>query len=654
MLKVEVNGHEFEMELDSGAARSVIPESVWIDMGKPRVTPCRGQLKAYGGNKLPIKGNCRVEVTFEGRHSEVEIAVMEGRGQALFGRDLIRALNLDMGPHYVKQVKAEEKILPSTEKQLKEEFAELFGDDQGTYKGPEVELRFKKAPVPIFFKARPVPFALKSQVDKKLDELEAKGELKKVMNAEFASPLVIVPKPDGEIRLCVDFKRTINPQLDIPEHPLPTTEVIFQALNGGKKFSKVDLKSAFNQLKLAKDSQKVCTVSTQKGLYQYTRLPFGISSAPAIFQATMDRILQGIPNTAVYLDDITVTGETDGKHLENLREVLKRLRDAGLRLKADKCEFFKKEITLLGHIINAEGIKALPQKIEAIQNMPAPRNLKELTSVLGMIQYYAKFVKGLSTIAAPLNQLRKKGEKWDWGPQQQYAFSQLKKKLTSSEVLVHYDPKIPVRLSTDACDYGIGAQLEHVYPDGSVKVIGYASRSLIPAERNYAQIEKEGLGIVYGVNKFNQYLFGRRFTLLTDHAPLVRIFGPKMGLPTVAARRLQRWATQLMAYSFDIEYVPTDKFGNADGLSRLPNPKEKPTKAARVEDLSVAAIAETITYPIAFKELEEETENDKILAQVVKWVKKGWPKKCPQDQLVPYFRKRHSLTIQKGCLLKGN
>ncbi|CAD5222802.1 unnamed protein product [Bursaphelenchus xylophilus] len=654
-LKVKLNDIEVAMELDSGAVRSVIPKPVWEKIGRPKISSYTGELQGYGGKPLNVLGTAYIDASF-GKHSVLTemVIVRDRKGQALFGRDLIRDLKVDMGPHVNLNSVAPLEANKETENTLKNEFRELFEPGHGTYKGPAVELKFKKTPEPVFLKSRPVPFALVEKVSKELDRLEAEGSLKRVMNSDFASPLVIIPKANNEIRLCVDFKRTINPQLDVDEYPLPTPESIFQQLNGGKLFSKIDLKAAFNQLRLSEKAQEYCTISSFKGLYRYTRLPFGIASAPARFQATIEQILQGIQGVAVYLDDITVTGPDDQSHIQNLREVLKRLRDSGLRLKPEKCELFQESISLLGHELNAEGIRALPNKVEAITKMPAPKDLKQLASFLGMVQYYSRFVKGLSALAAPLNALRKKTAKWQWGRKEKEAFEKLKERLTSTELLVHYDPKIPVRLSTDASDYGLGAQLEHVYPDGNIKVIGYASRTLTPAEQNYAQIEKEGLGILFGVEKFSQYLYGRKFILQTDHEPLIRIFGPKVGLPTVAVRRLQRWAIRLMQYTFEIQYVSTDKFGNADGLSRLPDPAEKPEKFRKMEERHVLAVEAEQSWPISLSKVRKLTQGDKVLQEVLAHIRKGWPEKCPSDKLVPYFRKRHSLTIVKGCIVKGH
>lgn len=197
--------------------------------------------------------------------------------------------------------------------------------------------------------------------------------------------------------------------------------------------------------------------------------------------------------------------------------------------------------------------------------------MKQLRAFLGLVNYYGKFIRQLSTLAQPLNKLLGKGVRWVWSEECKRAFQALKAKLASSEVLAHYDPNLPLRLECDASAYGVGAVLSHRFPDGSERPIAYASRTLNSAERNYAQIEKEGLALIYGVKKFHKFVYGRHITLVTDHKPLTAILGSKKGLPTLAAARLQRWAVFLLGYQYDLEFRSTLQHGNADGFSRLPD-----------------------------------------------------------------------------------
>ena len=327
--------------------------------------------------------------------------------------------------------------------------------------------------------------------------------------------------------------------MDVDQYPLPKPEEIFASLAGGKLFSKLDLSQAYQQLLLSEES-KDFTTNTHQGLYRYTRLPFGIASAPAIFQKTMDAILQGIPQVACYIDDIIVTGKDDNDHLSNLQQVFQRLQENGLRLKQSKCELMKDSIEYLGYRIDAQGLHPVSTKVEAIINAPPPTNQQQLKSFLGLLSYYGKFIPNMATLTHFLNHLLHNDTEWVWDSACQEAFSRAKQALASSRVLVHYDPTLPLTLAADASAYGLGAVISHVYPDGTERPVAYTSRTLTSSERNYAQIEREALALVFGVKKFHQYLYGRKFSLVTDHNPLTTILGPKKGIPPLAAARLQR------------------------------------------------------------------------------------------------------------------
>ena len=274
--------------------------------------------------------------------------------------------------------------------------------------------------------------------------------------------MVVVPKADGSIRLCGDYKQTVNPQLDVDKYPLPNPTELFASLAGGYQFSKIDLSHAYQQLRLDESSRECVTINTHQGLYRYTRLPFGIASAPAIFQRTMDTILQGIPRTCCYLDDILVTGSTREEHLQNLETVLQRLDQRGVRVKKSKCEFLKDSVECLGHKIDASGLHATTKKVDAVINAPQPKNVKQLRSFLGLLQYYGRFIPNLSSLLHPLNSLLQKEVPWKWSSECEAAFQQAKTRLTSIGVLAHYNPKLPLRLAGDASAYAIGAVISHI------------------------------------------------------------------------------------------------------------------------------------------------------------------------------------------------
>ena len=232
-------------------------------------------------------------------------------------------------------------------------------------------------------------------------------------------------------------------------------------------FSTLDLSHAYNQLMLDDVSRNLVTINTHRGLYRYTRLPFGTASAPAIFQKTMDSILQGMEGVACFLDDILVTGSSEEEHLKNLESVLQSLMKHGVHLKREKCFFMRTSVEYLGFKVDAEGLHATEEKLKAITEAPRPCNVTELRSFLGLINYYGQFISNLAATLHPLNCLLCKDSNWRWTKDCKQAFQAGKSKLISSHVLVHYNPELPLRLAGDASNYGIGAVISHMMPDGS-------------------------------------------------------------------------------------------------------------------------------------------------------------------------------------------
>ena len=339
------------------------------------------------------------------------------------------------------------------------------------------------------------------------------------------------------------------------------------ALAGGKTFTKLDLSNAYLQLPLDEPSKEYLVINTHKGLFKYNRLPFGVSSAPAIFQWHMDTLLQGLPGVSVYIDDVLVTGRRAEEHIRNLDSVLGRLEEAGLHLNRHKCTFMQPRIEYLGHIIDEEGRHPTAEKVRAIQEATDPKDVTQLCSFLGILTYYGKFLPNLSSTLKPLYDLLGKDKKWIWGDKQKEAFRAAKEALQADSLLVHFDPMKPLVLACDASDYGIGAILSHIMEDGHERPIAYTSRTLNAAEKRYSQLDKEALAIVSGVKKFHNYIYGRHFTIQSDHRPLSYLFNEQKDIPQLASARIQRWALMLSAYHYSIRYKPGKALTNADPLS---------------------------------------------------------------------------------------
>ena len=360
-------------------------------------------------------------------------------------------------------------------------------------KGFKAQINLRDKAKPCFRKARPVSYALKEKVTEELKRLEREGTLEWTESSDWATPIVVVPKPDKFICICGDYEVTVNQQIHEDRYPLPNVDDMFSVLSGGKKFTKLDLSQAYAQLELEKDSEQYLTINTHLGLFKNKRLAYGVSSAPAIFQSVMDSVLEGIPGVVCRIDDILVTGESDEIHLSNLKRVLEKLEAYNIKLKKDKCVFMAEKIVYMGHLIDAEGIHTPEEKVEAMLKAPQPMNVAELRSFLGLINYYGSFLPQLSTVLNPLYDLLKKDQKWHWSKACNDAFEKSKKLLVSNRVLVHYDMKKPFRLACDASSYGLGAVISHVTLDGKDRPIAYASRTLSSAEKKIFTVRERSI-----------------------------------------------------------------------------------------------------------------------------------------------------------------
>ena len=289
--------------------------------------------------------------------------------------------------------------------ELRADYSEVFETGLGKCAKAKAHFKLKEGASPVFRKSRPVPYASLPKLEGELSRLVENGVITPVSYSEFAAPVVVVKKKTGDIRLCADHSTGLNDTLEDHHHPLPTAEDIYTKLNGGIYFSNIDLAEAYLQIEVAEECRKMLCINTPKGLFQYNRLSFGVKTAPATFQQMMDTMIAGLPNTAAYLDDIVVTGETLEDHNGSLRRLFDRIKEYGLRVRLEKCSFLKSEIRFLGQIINKDGRKPDQGEIEAIVKMPAPTNVSELRALLGMVTYYGAFMPAMRDLRAPLTRL---------------------------------------------------------------------------------------------------------------------------------------------------------------------------------------------------------------------------------------------------------
>ena len=356
---LQIEGQPLVMELDTGAAVSLVSEFTYRRLcpNKP-LQETTTHLRTYSGEQLVILGQLEVEVQYGAQRARLPLCVVHGTGSSLLGRDWLQHLCLDWPS--ICQVQSVEQTAVNS---VLDRHKNVFREELGTLQGFEAKIYVDPTAKPVFCKARSVPYAMKVKVEEELERLVKQGILEPVEFAEWAAPIVPVVKSDkSSVRICGDFKLTVNKASKLDQYPIPRIEDLFATLNGGKTFTKLDMRQAYQQLPLDEESKAYLVINTHRGLYRYNRLPFGVSSAPGIFQRVMESLLNGIPGVIVYIDDILVTGTTTEEHLKALDEVLSRLEKAGLCLQKQKYSFMQTSVTYLGHSIEADGIRPVPER----------------------------------------------------------------------------------------------------------------------------------------------------------------------------------------------------------------------------------------------------------------------------------------------------
>ena len=402
------------------------------------------------------------------------------------------------------------------------DYKEIF-EGVGKLKDYQVTLHVNPDVPPVAQPVRRTPFSLRDKVKEKIEELVAMDIIEPVEGlTRWVSPVVVVPKQNDEIRLCVDMRRA-NKAIIRERYPIPTVDEVLQSLYQSTVFSKLDLKWGYHQLELHPDSRSITTFTTHSGLYQYKRLMFGITSAPEVYQHVIQQSLQGCEGVANISDDIIIHGKNTEEHDRRLQRVLERLKEKNLTLNAEKCKFHMTQMVFMGLVLSDNGIGPAEDKVKAIVDAREPQSASEVRSFLGLANYNARFILDFATVAEPLRRLTKKGVHFEFGEEQKNAFNELKRRLSSAETLGYFDKDAYTLIIADASPVGLGAILIQGQ-QGRKRVISYASKSLSAVERRYSQMEKEALAVVWACERFHVYLYGIEFELYTDHKPLETIY----------------------------------------------------------------------------------------------------------------------------------
>jgi len=623
-------------QIDTGASVNLLPERSVPKTST--ISPTSKQLTMWNGTKLLPVGVCRVRLKNprNRKNYSVEFVVVKENLMPLIGLSAAQQMRLvTINEHNLHRVATV---------MLSDDFADVFDKDIGTLQG-EVNLQTDETVIPTVMPARRIPIAVRPKLEEELNRLVKLGVIAPVEEpTPWVNQIVIAEKKSGELRICLD-PRELNKALMRERFTLPVLDDVLHELKDSRVFTKADLSQGYWHVVLDRESSLLTTFQTCFGRYRFLRLPFGTSVSSEIFQKKLLEALDGLENVLCIADDVIVHSKNDEEHDRHLKNFFLRCREKGIKLNKEKLQLRMSEISFMGHQITADGLQTDPEKVRAVTEMDAPRNVEELRRFLGMINYLARFLPNVTSVTEPLHNLIRRDVPWTWSEVQQKSFDEVKKLLTQAPVLAFYDVNKPLTLENDACEYGLGSA---IFQEG--RPIAYASRTLTEAERRYAQIEKEMLALVYGLEKFHQHTYGRHVDVVTDHKPLVAIISKPL---SKAPRRLQSLILRTQKYDFNLTFQPGKSIVTADTLSRAPVQTDTlhEPEVTTVNNISLSSINQT-----RLDEIRVATDRDETLQTLKRVILQGWPahKSAVPVSVVVYFDYRDELTVHDGILLRGD
>ena len=670
--RMVINGHDVRFQLDSGATVNILPirdyKRVCEDPELNELEASLAVLNMYNGTKIRPLGKKRISMRNpkNNRKYNLEFQIVGEENKPLLGASAIQGMQLiTVNTQNILVVEGSQSSEGLTLPQVVMQYKDVFEGD-GMLED-KLHLHVDQNVKPVQMPARKPPIALKEKYKMELERLVQRGIIAAVSEpTEWISSTVVVLKPNGKLRVCLDPK-PLNKALKRNHYPLPTIDDLLPELSRAQVFSVVDVKNGFWHVPLDDESSKLTTFATPWGRFRWLRMPFGISPAPEEFQRRLDEAIEGLDGVRTVADDIIVFGVGDTKdaalrdHDTKFLNLLERCRQKHITLNKDKLKFKLHELSYVGHVISAEGLKPDPAKVEAILDMPSPSDKQGVRRFMGMVNYLQKFAPGLSEHTKPIRDLLKEDVEFVWEESVHgKCFKCVKAVIASAPVLKFFDPREEVVLQCDASQHGLGACLMQ-----NGQPVAYASRSLTSAESNYAQIEKELLAILFGVEKFESYVYGKRFKVETDHKPLESILSKSL---LSAPKRLQRMMLRLQNFDFEVEYKRGALLHVADTLSRaylpcvqIKDPREEvcltldSRTSLEKEVESVNAFSFLSVTPHGLARVRQSTEADGEMALLKAIIQAGWPDTLEEVpwRVKDYFHFRDELAVQDGLILKG-
>eukprot|EP00111_Clytia_hemisphaerica_P010127 TCONS_00029605-protein len=631
----------------TGSSVNIIDEITYNSLdSKPQLTNSSSRIFPYQStHPIPTLGTFSTVIRADGQDQHAEFIVVQGNSGSILGRST--AISLDIlrigkpsEPELVRSLSSKEY-----KENIMKNHSKLF-EGVGKLQNFKLQLHIDPNVTPVQQPIRRIPFHSREKIENELERLIKLDIIEPVDGpTTWLNPVVAGSRKNGKIRLCVDMRKA-NEAIIRERHVIPKLEDITAELHDATHFSKIDLRDGYHQIELDESSRNITTFATHKGLFRYKRLFYGVNSGFEAFQKQIEIVLSGLEGVKNISDDIVIWGRTQEEHDERLYALLDCLLKNGLRVNPEKCIFDVPSIDFDGHIISADGIRLDPTKKDAIDAIKQPKNVSEVRSLMGLMNYCLKFIPSYATLTEPIRRLTKKNAKFEWGPEQSEAFKLLKQKLLESPTLAFYNPLAETKVVTDASPFGLGAVLLQKQPNGDFLPVSYGSRSLSDVESRYSQTEREALAVMWACEHYHYYLYDRLFTVETDHKPLLSLLTSKAKRPTP---RIQRWLLRLQAYHYTMSYIP-GKLNAADILSRSPI---KTADQENPADHHIATITrQAVPESLSITEIAKETATDPTLSTVVNSViRDNWSN---NPDITPFRKIRDQLSVFNGILLKNN